>query len=241
MEPNNQNLPPVSPNTQVPSTPIPPKPPLPPKPPIPPSPPVAGNMDQVNYADPDLVNRQNKKIVKAVIAVMIVVALVGIIYMLVTRKGSSNVKVSGNQVKFQWQDTEITAQMAPRETIAFVTNGGQTESSDAGLFGVIPSTKVRYLEQKYTDIIHCGSAGAEEVKSNEFSAYFIANDSNTKSSLQNLDKLMKKGNWVEFEIEGQPISQMQANQNGRNVTIMSQSNLVFYLVDNLRIVRENYQ
>jgi hypothetical protein len=228
----NQNLPPVSSASS--------QPPLPPKPPTLSGTPGEDSM-QIDLIDPEMVSAQNRSILKIVIVGFIVLALVIAFYLVASNKGSSGTKVSGNQVAFQFQGTDIAGQLEPKETQIFVTNGGQIETNDSGLFGVIPSEKVRDLEQKYSDIIHCGSAGAEEVKSSEFSAYFLAGNSSVKAGLQKLNEFMKEQKWVEFEIEGRKISQMQGNQSGKNFTVMSQSNLVFFLVDKLKIVNEDYQ
>jgi hypothetical protein len=228
----NQNFPPIS---SAPS-----RPPLLPKPPVLSGAPGEDSM-QIDLINPEMVSAQNRSILKIVIFGLIALALVIAFYLVASNKGLSGTKVSGNQAVFQFQGEDIAGQLGSEETQGFVTNGGQTETNDSGLFGVIPSEKVRYLEQKYSDIIHCGSAGEEEVKSNEFSAYLLAGNSSAKAGLQKLNELMEEQKWVEFEIEGRKISQMQGNQNGKNFTLISQSNLIFYLVDKLKIVNEDYK
>jgi len=228
MPTNNQNLPPV---------------PAPPNSQIPPVPPLAfEKTEQVNFTESGFRENQNNKWIIFAVALIFLVVSIGVFaFSKTSRKDASDIEVSENQATFQWKNMEITAQLAPKETTSFVTNGGQLDSRNTGLFGVILSDKVRYLEQKYGDIIHCGSAGEAETKSLEYSANFIANNSNAESGLQDLDKLVKKGNWVEFEIEGSRVMNMQGNQSGKNISIRSSPELVFYLVDYLSIVRENYQ
>lgn len=234
METNNQNLPPVP---SVPASAMVPSPPKLPMPPLPPE-----KTENVDYAEPGLKENQNRKwIIFAIVIVLIIISINAFAFMSAIHKDAQNIKVSGNQVTMKWKDIDLSAQLMPKETISFVTNGGQADSRSTGLFGVIPMDKVRYLEQKYKDIIHCGSAGEAETKSLEYTANLIANNASAENGLQSLDKLVKKGNWVEFKIDGSRMAQMQGSQSGKSFPIQSPSQLVFYLVDDVRIVQENYQ
>jgi hypothetical protein len=244
MKINNQNLPPVPtpPNSKIPIPPafppLPPQSPLPPKPPIPPLPPE--KIEEVNFIDPTISGNNNKKIIIwSVVLILSVLAVYGIYAAAALRKDVKNIKVSGSQVNFTWQGNDISAQLGSKETLSFFTNGGGLYSRNSANFAVIPMDKIRYLKQKYSDFTHCGSPGEAEAKSSSFPVELIANNANVERNLGKLEELVKKNNLVVFEIDGSPLQQMQISQAGKNMSMGS--NMVFYLIDDVRIVQEKYQ
>ena len=240
METNNQNLPPVPEplDSQIPTIPKPPMPPLSPKPPLPPLPPE--NTEEVNFIDPEISGSNNKKIIIwSIFSVLAVIAVYGIYAAVALRKDVKNIKVSGNQVNFSWQGNDISAQLGPKGTLSFFTNGGGLYSRNSANFAVIPMDKIRYLEQKYSDFTHCGSPGEAEAKSSSSPVEIIANNANAEGNLGKLEELVKKGNIVVFEIDGSSLQNMWINQSGKDLPMGS--NMVFYLVDDVRIVEEKYQ
>jgi len=154
---------------------------------------------------------------------------------------TSDIKISGNQVTFSWQGIDISAKLGSKQTIYFFTNGGGSYSQNSANFSVIPMDKIRYLEQKYSDFIHCGSPGESEAKSSSFPIEILANNSSVERNLGKLEDLVKKQNLVVFKIEGLPLQQIQGNKSGKSFSIMTQGGLLFYLIDDLQIIQEHYK
>jgi len=223
METNNQNLPPV------------PVPPLPPQ-----------KNDNINYIEPGTAKRQNKKtIIFAVVFVIIVVAVYGVFIAKAFRKDAKNINASGNSVSITLGKSNISAQLASKEMASFVINAGKASSMNTGEFAVWPMEKVKYLEQKYTDFIHCGSPGEAEGKSNLINISLIANSSAAERGLRKIEKLVEKGNLVVVEIDGSKLEQIQGLNPERTTSGMFVYEKVqpnaFYLIDDMRIVQEKYQ
>jgi hypothetical protein len=157
------------------------------------------------------------------------------------QRSAKDIKVSGNSVSMQWQGSDMTAQLTNKETISFFSNGGQMDSLNTGSFGVIPMDKVKYLEKKYTDFIHCGSPGESEAKSIEYNIAVFPGNPAAEDAMGKISDLLKKGNLVVFELKGAKMENFQASKAGKTFPVKMSSKLVFYLVDDAQIVQENYQ
>jgi hypothetical protein len=244
METNNQNLPPVpmspkdySSNHSAPSSSV-----------LDPSlqsskqqPLFSDEMAQkIDYIDQGVSKEKNKKAVVLAIGIMLIFfAIYGVFIAKALRKDAKNIEVSGDQVSMTWKGMNISAKLAPRKTIAIMTNGGQMDSRNDGNFMVIPMEKVKYLEQKYTDFTHCGSPGEAEAISLYYPIEIFANSASSEMEMSKVNDLVKKGNLVVFEVDGSQLQQTQINQSGKNLPMGS--NFEIYLVDNVRIIKEKYQ
>jgi hypothetical protein len=207
----------------------------------PPPLPTAGMIQKVDFIDPNVSKEKNKKaVILAVSIAAFFFVIYGIFIAKAFRKDARNIKVSGDQMSMSWKGMDISAKLASKGTISFMTNGGQMDSRNTGLFGVIPMEKVKYLKQKYTDFIHCDSPGESEAKSLEYNIEIFTNTATAEVQMSKINDLVKKGNLVVFEVDGSQLQQMQQIQAEKSNPIMSPQ-LFFYLVDDVRIIDEKYQ
>lgn len=221
METNNQNLPPT-PSLST--------------------PPFFEETKEVNYLEKKTWFSRYKYII---ILIAIFLAIFSIVIPMVFHKDAKNIQISGDQVKMTLGKSNISAELATKSSVSFLINSGKMSSLNTGEFAVWPMEKVKYLEQKYTDFIHCDSPGEEEGKSSLINIGLIAKTSTAEMKMRDTEKSVEKGNLVVVEIDGSELKNIQ----GLKREISSYGIFVvekvrpdtYYLVDDLKIIKEKYQ
>lgn len=182
----------------------------------------------------------------SIVLVSIVLVVLGFAVFKGSHRDAKNIQVEGNHVTMTLGKQNITAELTTKTKESFLVNSGELSSLNTGEFNVIPMETVRYLEQKYTDFIHCGSPGEEEGKSSLIYIGLIATTLTAEKEMKRVESLYKKGgNLVVIENTGSKLDKIEGlkreiSNYGFIVTERVKPN-IYYLVDDIKIVQERYQ
>ncbi len=215
---------------------------LPPRPTASSPPPIYEKKGEVYFVEDRSWLARNKYLVifGAIFLIIMVVVLSKVLY-----KDAKNIQVSGNQVSMTLRKSNISAELVPESSASFLINSGKMSSLNTGEFAVWPMEKVKYLEQKYTDFIHCDSPGEEEGKSSLIDIGLIAKTSTAEMKMRDVEKLVEKGYLVVVEIEGPELKNIKGlkreiSSYGAFVVEKVKPN-IYYLINDIKIIKEKYQ
>jgi len=214
---------------------------LPPVPP-PPTPPFFEKTKEIDCLEEKTWFSRYKYII---ILTAIFLAVFVIVIPRVFHKDVKNIQISGDRVSMTLGKSNISAELATKSSASFLINSGKMSSLNTGEFAVIPMEQVRYLEQKYTDFIHCDSPGEEEGKNSLINVGLIAKTSTAEMKMRDVEKLVEKGNLVVVEIYGSELKNIQGLKreiSSYGIFVVEKvSPNIYYLIDDIKIIKEKYQ
>lgn len=218
METNNQNLPPLS---------------LPP----------LEETKKINYVKKRIWFSRYKYII-ILIAIFLIIS--AIVVPKVFHKDVKNIKVSGNQLSMILDKQTISAELSNKKSVEILINNGEMTSLNTANFVFITMEKVRYLEGKYQkSFIYCLSDGEEEAKESLLHMTVITKTKEAENNLRDIMKLIKKGNLVVTETVGQELLRINGLKNKQSsygfIVVKKARPEVYFLLDNMNIIKEKYQ
>jgi hypothetical protein len=186
---------------------------------------------------------ENKKLKWIIIAVLL---FVGFKITQGARPIAKSMSVKGDQVTISYKDDVVfKANRQPAMTERFLVNNDlEDRRSDGGLF-VIPLARAEALKAQYGDFMHCDSPGASAGKESLQRVLLITDDPQVREKIKKVSE--KAENSPIVEIKGSRLDIVEQQVKGRGyeeVEIVlggSPPPKIYYLIDDIRIVRENYE
>nr|KKP60054.1 MAG: hypothetical protein UR55_C0018G0007 [Candidatus Nomurabacteria bacterium GW2011_GWF1_34_20]KKP62881.1 MAG: hypothetical protein UR57_C0010G0045 [Candidatus Nomurabacteria bacterium GW2011_GWE2_34_25]KKP65704.1 MAG: hypothetical protein UR64_C0020G0007 [Candidatus Nomurabacteria bacterium GW2011_GWE1_35_16]KKP82815.1 MAG: hypothetical protein UR85_C0013G0004 [Candidatus Nomurabacteria bacterium GW2011_GWF2_35_66]HAE36707.1 hypothetical protein [Candidatus Nomurabacteria bacterium] len=178
-----------------------------------------------------------------IIYISIFVVIVAIQFQKYQDGGIKDIQVSGDKISMILENSEILADLDTPKTMSFLVNNAFS-SRNLGTLIVIPMDKVKYLEQKYTDFTSCGSPGEEEGKSSIIHIGFILNNPDVNKTMDKISEMEKEGNLMIVEIDGSELKNLKGFKEEKikyGITISKVKPDTYYLVDNIKIIKEKYK
>lgn len=208
--------------------------------PIPPAPgsPLFKKIPETSFNEKSWLDRYKYIIIYITIFIIIVVVQ----FQKYQNSGIKDIQVSGDKISMILEKSEILADLDTKKTMSFLVNNAWS-SPNYGTLAVIPMDKVVYLENKYSDFTSCGSPGEEEGKSSIVNIGFVLNNPSVKMTMDKISKMEEGGNLMTIDIEGSELKNIKGFKEEKpkyGISITKIKPSIYYLVDDIKIIKEKY-